>query len=186
MNARMVRIIVLALLVICTTAANSQSVRQKKFALKMNVLSATVKTLNFSSEYAFSKRFSGQLGFFRTQDFHFREHVLSGRAFTMELRIHLHKSYLKGLYIAPFFRSRKLIWDIPSKNAGADFISNGGGFTFGYQWVIKNLVIIDFFAGPTFASHNLKVRAGAAGDFKLPITTAAGVRSGIGLGFAIF
>jgi hypothetical protein len=105
-------------------------------------------------------------------------------AITPEARVHLLPHYLKGLYAGPFFRYRKLSWDIPSKGVGADFISLGGGVTLGYQFLIKNLLILDFFVGPAFSSHDLKIKTGTVDDFKLPITTSVGARAGIGLGVA--
>jgi hypothetical protein len=159
--------------------------RDKRFGLKMNLIStAAVKTFNLIPEYAINQRFSAQIGFYRTNNFTYKEHKFSGMAITPEVRVHLLPHYLKGLYAAPFFRYRKLTWEIPSKNAGADFISIGGGVSVGYQFLIKNLVMLDFFVGPAFSSHDIKVKTGVVDDFKLPITTSVGARAGIGVGFA--
>lgn len=173
------------LVILLAGTITAQAQREKRIGVKMNLIStAAVKTFNLIPEYAITPRFSAQIGFYRTNNFHYRDHVFSGIAITPEVRVHLLPSFLKGLYAGPFVRYRKLRWDIPSKNAGADFISWGGGATLGYQFLIKNFVILDFFAGPVFSSHDIKVKTGVVDDFKLPITTSVGVRSGIGVGFA--
>jgi len=180
---KFIPIIVLAFSLAAISGAEAQ--REKRFAVKMNLIStAAVKTFNLIPEFAINSRFSAQIGFYRTNNFHYKIHEFSGIAITPEVRVHLFPSYLKGLYAGPLLRYRKLRWDIPSENAGADFISWGGGVTVGYQFLIKNLVALDFFVGPVFSSHDIKVKPGVVDDFKLPITTSVGARAGIGVGFA--
>jgi hypothetical protein len=180
---RLIPCVLLAVLIACSMDGYAQ--RTKRFGVKMNIIStAAVKTLNLIPEYAITQRWSAQTGFYRTNNFHFREHVFSGMAITPEVKFHLTPTYLKGVYVSTFFRYRKLSWDIPSKGVGADFISLGGGFTMGYQFLIKNLIVLDLFIGPAFSSHDLKVKTGVVDDFKLGITAGVGVRSGIGLGIA--
>jgi len=179
----MISIPLIGVLLAYSLTAGAQ--RQKRFDVKMNLIStAAVKTFNLIPEYAINKRFSAQIGFYRTNNYEYKIHVFSGLAITPEVRVHLLPRYLEGLYAGPFFRYRKLSWDIPSKGAGAEFVSLGGGITFGYQFVIKNLVVLDLFAGPAFSRHDLIIKTGVADDFKLPITTSVGARAGIGLGFA--
>jgi len=178
-----IRVTLLGLAIAFPLIAGAQ--RQKRIDVKMNLIStAAVKTFNLIPEYAINKRFSAQIGFYRTNNYEYKIHVFSGMAITPEFRVHLLPRYLEGLYAGPFFRYRKLSWKIPSKNAGADFISLGGGITVGYQFLIKNLIVLDFFVGPAFSSHDLKVKTGVVDDFKLPITTSVGARAGIGIGFA--
>jgi hypothetical protein len=164
---------------------------QKQVALKFNMTSPIAKTFNVAGEWAFSQRFSGQVVFFKTNDFTFStrntQHVISGWGFTPEARFHLTPQRLKGFYLGPYVRLRYLTWEIPTENAAATVNSVSGGFTVGYQAVIKNLLILDFFVGPSFGSHALKVTAGVIEDFKLTtITTPVGIRSGIAIGIALF
>lgn len=157
----------------------------RRFGVKTNISSTlTVKSFNLIPEFAITERLSAQVGFYRTNNFTYKEHVFSGTAITPEVRFHLKPTYLKGLYAAPFVRYRKLAWDIPSEDAGADFISIGGGVCVGYQSLIKNRVILDLYIGPGFSGHDIKIRSGVADDFKLPITSSVGVRAGIALGIA--
>jgi len=177
------RVVLLAVLTVCAMDGYGQ--RTKRFDVKINLFStAAVKTFNLIPEYAITQRWCAQVGFYRTNNFHFREHVFSGMAITPEVKFHLTSTYLKGVYVSTLFRYRKLSWDIPSKGVGADFISLGGGFSMGYQFLIKNFLVVDLFIGPVFSSHDLKVKTGVVDDFKLGITAGVGVRSGIGLGIA--
>ena len=159
---------------------------QKQVALKFNVASPFARTFNVAGEWAFHKRFSAQVLYFKTDDFAIRDHVFSGSGFTPEARFHLRPQHLKGLFVGPYLRFRYLKWEIPSKNAAADFNSVSGGFIVGYQAVIKNVLILDFFIGPSFGNHSIKVTAGVIEDFKLTTLTSAGVRSGIAIGIALF
>jgi hypothetical protein len=162
------------------------AVAQKQVAIKFNITSPIARTFNVAGEWAFHPRVSAQILYFKTADFTFRNNVFSGSGFTPEVRFHLKKERLKGFYAGPYLRFRYLKWDIPTKNASANFNSVTGGFIVGYQAVVKNLVTFDFFIGPSFGNHSIKVTAGVIEDFKLTTLTSAGVRSGIAIGFAIF
>jgi hypothetical protein len=177
-------VLVLMVLPLCVGA-------QKRVALKFNMTSPIAKTFNVAGEWAFSERFSGQVVYFKTNDFPITikntEHVLSGWGFTPEARIHAFPQRLKGFYVGPYLRFRYLEWEIPSKDASANVNSVTGGFTVGYQAVIKNILILDFFVGPSFGSHAIKVSQGVIDDFKLTtLTTPVGIRSGIAIGVALF
>ena len=159
---------------------------QKQVAIKFNMTSPIAKTFNIAGEWAFTDRFSAQVVYFKTSDFNVRGHVFSGSGFTPEGRFHFRPQRLKGFFVGPYVRFRKLTWEIPSKGASADFTSWSGGFVTGYQAVIKNLLIIDFFIGPSFSNNSLKVTAGVVDDFKLTTLTTTGVRSGLAIGIALF
>jgi hypothetical protein len=159
---------------------------QKQAAIKFNITSPIAHTFNVAGEWAFHPRFSAQILYFKTGNFTFRNNVFSGSGFTPEARVHLHKERLKGFYVGPYLRFRYLKWEIPSKNASANFNSVSGGFIVGYQAVVKKFLIFDFFIGPSFGNHSIKVTAGSIDDFKLTTLTSAGVRSGIAIGIALF
>ena len=171
------------LTVVLASSIDAYGQRTKRFAVKVNLTStAVVKTFNLIPEYAITQRFSALVGFYRTNNYTYKEHVFAGSAITPEVRFHFSPSYLKGLYIASFLRYRKLAWEIPSKGAGADFISMGGGFSAGYQFLIKNLLVVDMYVGPAFSGHNLKVKTGVVDDFKLGINASVGARGAIAFG----
>jgi hypothetical protein len=177
-------IMAVTLLPLCVSA-------QKQVALKFNMTSPIARTFNVAGEWAFTQRFSGQVVYFKTSDFSFTtnniEHVISGWGFTPEVRVHAFPQRLKGFYLGPYLRFRYLNWEIPSKDASATINSISGGFTVGYEAVIKNILIFDFYLGPSFGSHAIKVSQGVIEDFKLTsITTPVGIRSGIAIGVAIF
>lgn len=164
----------------------SSALAQKQVAIKFNLTSPVAHTFNVAGEWAFHPRFSAQVVYFKTSDFTFRNNVFSGWGFTPECRFHLKPERLKGFFAAPFVRFRYLTWEIPSKDAAASFNSINGGFVVGYQGVIKNWLILDFFIGPAFGTHSIKVTKGIVDDFKLTSLTSAGVRSGIAIGIAVF
>jgi hypothetical protein len=184
-QTEMMRISVL-LCLLMAILFTTRAFAQKQVALKFNITSPIAKTFNVAGEWAFTDRWSGQVVYFRTSDFTVRGHVFSGSGFTPEARFHLKPQRLKGFFVGPYVRFRKLTWEIPSKSASADFTSWSGGFVAGYQAVIKDLLIIDLFIGPSFGNHSIKVTSGVIEDFKLTTLTSAGVRSGIAIGIALF
>lgn len=164
---------------------------QKQLALKFNMTSPIAKIFNVAGEWAFSQRYSAQVVYFATNDFTLtaknKQHVISGWGFTPEGRIHAFPNRLKGFYLGPYVRFRYLNWEIPSGDAAARINSVSGGFTVGYEAVIKNILILDFYIGPSFGTHAIKVSQGVIEDFKVTsVTTPVGVRSGVAIGIALF
>jgi hypothetical protein len=180
------RISIISCLLLASLFSPCEAIAQKQVAIKFNITSPIAKTFNVAGEWAFTDRFSAQLVYFATSDFSVRGHVFSGSGFTPEGRFHFRPQRLKGFFVGPYVRYRKLTWEIPSKSASADFTSWSGGFVTGYQAVIKNLLIIDLFIGPSFGNHSIKVTSGVIEDFKLTTLTSAGVRSGVSIGIALF
>lgn len=160
----------------------------QRFAVKVNVLSPIVRTWNFAAEYAFGKHSSGQMGF-STTNLEIRkigkieDLALSGTALTAEYRYYL-KAAPRGFYAAPFVRRRNFELSRTDVNAKADFSSWTGAIVLGHQFIIRNRVTIDFFIGPSFSSHTLKVTVGSIDDFKLGSLTGPGLRTGLTVGVA--
>lgn len=167
----------------------------QRTAIKVNVLSPIVRTANFSIEQKINSESSFQLGFFYT-DFKRDDDGFSGFGITPEYRFYLSESTeaINGIYIAPFLRYNKInIVATEEQYDGqttttvkreADLNSFGGGVVVGKQWVFKERITIDMFAGPRGMSRSLTVKSGTEDDFRTGFFGGFGIRAGITFGVA--
>lgn len=173
-------------LLIVALIFSSASAFAQQNAIKVNILSPVVKTINVSFEHAISEKGSLQLGFFYT-GIKVSDIKYSGFGITPEYRIYLSESPApEGFYVAPYARYQKLTLSTTVNDSKADFSAIGGGLVIGKQWIFSERVTLDIFLGPNYSSGTVKVTSGSEDEFNSLSGgfDGFGIRTGITLGIA--
>ena len=157
---------------------------QKMNAVKTDLFSAILRTGVLKYERAFSEDISVQLGFFYT-GYHPRESEssLSGWGITPEFRYYLSQTPApNGTYLAPNFRYMSLTVEDPVAQESGTLTSLGFAINLGKQVVLKDIVVIDAWVGPSYNFRTLE----AEGEIDTGIADADGfgLRLGIAIGIA--
>ncbi len=136
----------------------------KRNGIKFNLLSPIFKNISVSSQHLITptKSINITAGYMDFNDFagtdRYNTWCTKGFSFTPEYRTNYNGYGLNGFYAAPFLRYMfyKTSYDnkdfngtVTSKGKG-QFQSFGVGFVVGKQYIIKNNILIDFFAGPAY------------------------------------
>ena len=153
-------------------------------AFKVNIISPVLRTASVFYERAINEQSSLQLGFYYTgasvDDTKFR-----GFGITPEYRFYLSEtSAIEGFYVGPFVRYNNLDLSEGSSGDEGTLSSFGGGLVIGKQWVFKERVTLDIFAGPQYVSGDVEVTSGEGGSFDTGQFDGFGFRAGITLGIA--
>lgn len=164
---------VLAAMFALTVTGNAQeSVRLRRNAIKVNVLSPIYNTLNLSYQHLLERNDRSLcLGISYMEFRNFNgynsntglgdETVVTGVNATVEYRVNFSPDDgISGWYGAPFVRyldytraytDRYMIGGVTVANRQRHTFRSGGvGFVIGYQFLLGNLVTIDFFGGPVY------------------------------------
>ncbi|MQY80420.1 MAG: DUF3575 domain-containing protein [Bacteroidetes bacterium] len=159
---------------------------QKSNVLKVNLFSPLIKSGSFFYERVLNDDMSAQLGFFfmswtpGSSDTKF-----GGFGVTPEFRYYLSESSApKGIFIAPFVRYQKFSLEVESVNSEADLTVFGGGLLVGAQTLLKDLITIEAFIGPSYGFGSIDVKAGDESDFDFETFDGFGARGGITIGIA--
>jgi len=125
-----------------------------KNALKTDVFGWFVGTGVLKYERVFSENISAQLGFFYSWDFptYDEGHFATGFAITPEFRYYLSNTNPapRGIYLAPNYRYQKLETEYLEENSEATVITNSIAINLGYQLVLKDLFLVEAWAGPAY------------------------------------
>lgn len=165
---------------VITYAANAQS-----NAIKVNLLSPVVRTINLSYERVISENGSIQLGFFYTGA-KVSDVKIDGFGLTPEYRFYLSSTPApNGFYVAPFLRYINFKAEDQTDNTinKATVTQFGGGVVVGRQWVFKERVTFDLFIGPKYQGTDVKVTSGQD-TFSGSLFNNFGIRGGLTLGVA--
>lgn len=158
-----------------------------KNLIKVNLLSPVVRTGSFFYERLLNEKSSLQLGLFYTGA-SFAGTLFRGIGITPEYRFYLseNKQAPAGFFVAPFVRYQNLnLSDKDDSTIQAVYSSFGGGVCVGNQWVFKNQVSLELFAGPSFNGTSFTGKNGATRDnFFLTNFGYFSFRFGLALGFA--
>jgi len=169
------------LLVVFGIGASAQT---KSNVVKTNIFSPLVKTYWLSYEHLFDENKGMQLGFFYT-GINVGTTNFSGFALTPEARFYLSETPApKGIYLAPGLRysNFKLTDDgSPDKAAYSTF---GGALVVGAQTLLKDVITLEAYLGPSYSVGKLQVDSGTPGNFDLGSFDGFGFRFGITLGVA--
>jgi hypothetical protein len=157
---------------------------QKTNAIKTDLFSAFLRTGVLKYEKAINDDMSLQLGFFYTgyspRD---AEGTLNGWGITPEFRYYLSETPApNGTYLAPNFRFYSLLAKDPVANAEATLTNLSIAINLGKQVVLKEVILIDAWVGPSYNFRNLddptdSVEAG------ITSVDGFGLRVGIAIGF---
>ena len=158
---------------------------QKLNNVKTDLFSAFLRTGVIKYERAFTENISGQLGFFYT-GYHPRdsESTLNGWGITPEFRFYLSDTPApNGTYLAPNFRYMSLTANDPVANAEATLTAFGVAINLGKQVLLKDIIVIDAWVGP---SYNFRSLDDPSGEVETGISSVNGfgVRLGIAIGIA--
>ena len=129
-------------------------------AVKIDVFSwfAGVGVLKY--ERVFSENISAQLGFFYAWDYPIYDSEVynaTGFAITPEFRYYLSNKNPapRGIYLAPNYRYQKLETENLEENSEATVITNSIAINLGYQLVLKDLFLVEAWAGLAYNFRNV-------------------------------
>jgi len=125
-----------------------------KNAVKTDVFGWIFGTGVLKYERVFSENISAQLGFFYSWDFpsYDEGYFTTGFAITPEFRYYLSNKNPapRGIYLAPNYRYQKLETENLGENSEATVITNSIAINLGYQLVLKDLFLVEAWAGPAY------------------------------------
>ena len=173
--------LLISAIVVISTSMQAQKLNN----IKTDLFSPIIRTFAIKFERAFTEDISGQLGFFYTgypqRD---SEVTLEGYGITPEFRFYLSDSPApNGTYLAPNFRYMNLTAIDPLVNGESILTSIGLAINLGKQVLLKDIVLIDAWVGP---SYNLRSVEEISGDVEIGISevNGFGLRLGIAIGIA--
>lgn len=171
-----------SLFILAFVVASSLKAQEVKNTVKINPLSALIRTGSAFFEHKVSSSSSVQLGFAFTGA-KLDEDKFRGLALTPEYRYYVKKNAPNGLYLAPFAKYQHL--SLTNDTDKGTFNSFGGGLMLGRQWVYKSGFVLDLFLGPAFNSGTYKQEYGNGDPDLSAAIDGFGLRIGIsiGLGF---
>jgi hypothetical protein len=165
-------------------SVNAQEVKQN--VIKANLFSPLVRTGSFFYERVLNEDMSLQLGFFYSgasiSDTKFR-----GFGVTPEFRYYLSESKPapSGIFIAPYLRYQNFDLSVEGDTGSATYSAMGGGMLVGAQRLLKNVISIEAFLGPSYSTGNIKLSDGANNNFDTGFFDGFGVRFGFTVGYAL-
>ncbi len=169
------------LLVVFGIGASAQT---KSNVVKTNIFSPLVKTYWLSYEHLFDENKGMQLGFFYT-GINVGTTNFSGFALTPEARFYLSESPApKGIYLAPGLRYSNFSLTDDGSTDKATYSTFGGALVVGAQTLLKDVITLEAYLGPSYSGGKLKVDSGTTGNFDLGSFDGFGFRFGITLGVA--
>lgn len=175
----MKRLLLCAIAALTFFSANAQ---EEKNTLKINPLSALLRTGSIFYERKIDETMSAQLGVAYT-GVSLSDTKFTGLALTPEVRFYVKKNAPRGMYAAPFLKYQD--YTITDEEDKGSYRSFGGGLLLGHQWIYNSGFVLDLFFGPSYNNGTYKATAGSnEPDIKGGIE-GFGLRVGlsIGLGF---
>ncbi len=157
-------------------------------AMKTDVFSWIFGTGVLKYERVFSENISGQMGFFYAWDFpsYDEGYFSTGFGITPEVRYYLTKKNPapRGIYLAPNYRYQKLDTENLEENSEATVITNSIAINLGYQLVLKDLFLVDAWAGLTYNIRNVVDETVPGAQIGPNSENGFGVRIGVAVGLA--
>jgi len=155
-------------------------------AVKTDAFSWIVGIWVLKYERVFNENISAQLGFLFSTDWPtFRsECSAKGFAITPEFRYYLSKKPApRGVYLAPNFRYMKIEEENHKENGVATVKVFGPAINLGIQFVLKNVLLIDAWVGPTFNIRSMEETVPDMGASAFGNNAGPGLRIGVSIGF---
>jgi hypothetical protein len=158
---------------------------QKRTTVKTDLFSVILRTGTLKLERALNEDISLQLGFLYT-GYHPRlvETTLTGFGITPEFRYFLSATPApNGTYLAPNARYLQLTVADPDVDDEGVLTNISFGLNLGYQVILKDLIVIDAWVGPTY---NLRTLEATSEDIEVGIAevNGFGLRIGVAIGLA--
>ncbi|MEN8157989.1 MAG: DUF3575 domain-containing protein [Bacteroidota bacterium] len=176
----------LAIIISVLTLLTSGMQAQKMNNIKTDLLSPFIRTGVVKYERVLNENMSVQLGLFYT-GIHPRdmEGSLNGYGITPEFRFYLSETPApSGTYFAPNVRYMNLTGrDSLNVNTGS-YTNLSFAFNVGKQVLLKDVVMIDAWFGPSYNFRNLVDEAGTVEEDMFLNRSGFGLRVGIAIGIA--
>jgi len=173
----MKKLLVTAVMALALFGAKAQDAKN---TIKINPLSALLKTGSVFYEHKLNDNVSAQLGVAYT-GLKLDDVKFSGIAITPEVRFYLKQRAISGLYAAPFLRYQD--YTVTDGTDKGNYTSFGGGALIGRQWVYGSGFVLDIFFGPSYNSGTYKAIQGNGEPEIKGGLEGFGLRTGIALGF---
>lgn len=156
---------------------------QKMNAIKTDLFSPFLRTGVLKYERAINENFSLQLGAFYTgYSPRGTDARLSGYGITPEFRFYLsEKPAPHGTYLAPNVRYMMLEAKDTNTEEFAKMTAFGIAFNIGHQMVLKDIVVLDGWIGPSYNFRNVSEVVGDI-DFGIQTANGFGIRLGVAIG----
>jgi hypothetical protein len=157
---------------------------QKSNGFKTDLFSPILRTFVLKYERAITEDIGAQLGFFYT-GYHPGDVdvVLNGFGITPEFRYYLSETPAPdGWYFAPNVRYMSLTAKETNTDEKATLTVISIAFNMGKQVLLKDLVLIDGWVGPSYNFRSIE--ESAIEDVGIPDVNGFGVRAGISIGIA--
>lgn len=155
-------------------------------AIKTDLLAWAFNTGVLKYERVLTEKVSAQVGFYYSWDFpaYDEGYTATGFSITPELRYFLleKKSAPRGLYLAPNYRYQKLDTENLMESSEATIINNSIAVNLGYQLVLKDLFLIEAWAGIAFNFRKVTAQTEPGSDIGFPSDSGFGGRFGIAIG----
>ena len=157
-------------------------------ALKTDAFSWIFTTAVLKYERVINENLSFQLGGFYSWNYpaYDEEYLATGFAITPEVRYYLsiEKPAPRGIYLAPNYRYQKLETENLEENSESTLITNGIAINLGYQLVLKDLFLIDAWAGIAYNIRNVTEETVPGAEVGYNSENGVGVRIGVAIGLA--
>jgi hypothetical protein len=164
-------------------SVSAQDVKQN--IIKANLMSPLVRTGSFFYERVLNEDMSLQMGFFYSGasvgDTQFR-----GFGLTPEFRYYLSdKPAPSGIFIAPYLRYQNFDLSVTGELGSATYSAMGGGLVVGAQRLLKNVISLEGYIGPSYSSGNIKISDDNQNSYDTGFFDGFGVRFGVTIGLAL-
>ena len=157
-------------------------------AVKIDAFSWIFSTAVFKYERVIMEDLSAQLGFFYSWNFptYDEGYSATGYAITPEIRYFpsINTPAPRGIYVAPNYRYQKLETKNLEENSEATLVTNGIAINVGYQLVLKDLFLIEAWAGIAYNIRNVVDETIPGTEIGYNSENGVGVRIGVAIGLA--
>jgi hypothetical protein len=157
-------------------------------AVKTDAFSWIFGTGVLKYERVINENLSFQLAGFYSWNFpaYDEEYFATGFGITPEIRYYLSKITMapRGIYLAPNYRYQKLETENLEENSEATLITNGIAINLGYQLVLKDLFLIDAWAGIAYNIRNVTEETVPGTEIGYNSDNGVGIRIGVAIGLA--
>lgn len=157
-------------------------------AVKTDAFSWIFGTAVLKYERVITEDLSFQLGGFYSWNFpaYDEEYIATGFAITPEIRYYpsINTPAPRGIYVAPNYRYQKLETENLEENSESTLVTNGIAINLGYQLVIKDLFLIDAWAGIAYNIRNVVEETVPGAEIGYNDENGVGVRIGVAIGLA--
>jgi hypothetical protein len=166
---------------------SSSLLAQKSNIVKTDLFSPIIRTYVLKYERVLNDDMSGQLGFFYTGYSPSGTDVrLTGWGITPEFRYYLSEQAAPhGFYIAPNVRYYNFTAEDESTNESGSLSNVSLAFNIGGQLFLKDVVVFDFWLGPSYNFRTAKVDDPTSDiDYGVSAENGFGIRAGFSIGIA--